>query len=119
MVVGGKTVISFDNNGNSEVAKTPEEVVREKIKLLLHTNKGDYPNNPNYGADLVHFVHLPPSDLVLASIENTIRAEVSSELPYVTILSVERSEVALPGVLNLIVVYSVVAGVLDSIDVSV
>ena len=85
---------------------------------MLNTNKGDYPNNPEYGADLVHFVHAAKTERVLNAIESTIRAEVGVELPYISIIKVEFDTTTQQGGIFITVRYQITAELSDEVSVS-
>jgi len=117
-MIGASSIISFNIAGEGVVQKTSEDIVKEKLRFLLTTNKGEIPNNPGYGADLQHFIHLPMDDSLLVGLENTIRIEVALEMPYVIIKSVVVDRgITTQGILAFTLNYELAEGFEDSVQV--
>lgn len=117
MPIGGNSIISFGSTGSGESATTPEDIVREKLKLLLMTNKGDIVASPEFGCDLIHFVHAPLDGRSKAAMQMTILAEISQNMPYVYVRSIEFPESEILGALEVVINYELAEGYADSVSV--
>lgn len=114
MPIGSDSIISFNYSGAGNQQSTIEEIVKEKIKRLLLTNKGEVPNNLEYGADLQHFIGLPVDEVMQLALEDTIQVEVAMSLPYVLITSVDVNTVA-DGFIQIVVNYQLANNYKDSL----
>lgn len=115
MPIGGNSIISF-TNGMTNQQITAAGVIKEKLKLLLLTNKGEMPYNLGYGADLVQFLFMPLDDLTKALITAGCKAEVGKEFPYVSIIGLDfynREQ----GVLQFKLKYELTPGWEDYVDI--
>lgn len=114
MPIGADSIISFNYTGAGNQKSSIEEIVKEKIKRLLLTNKGEVPNNLEYGADLQHFIGVPVDESMQLYIQNTIQVEVAATIPYVLIISVDVNTVS-DGYLQIIVNYQLANNFKDSV----
>lgn len=88
-VYGSNSIISFDS-GSGESAPSTEDIVKQKLTFFLSTNKGEVPNNPDYGANLIMFTHLPLNQGLVDSIDAVIKAELGMWFPYVTVEGIDK-----------------------------
>lgn len=118
MTTGATSLITF-SSGQSDIVQTPEEIVKEKIKFFLQTNKGDIPNDPDYGADLIQFLYAPLDSNTQTLIKTQIIAELGNRMPYVIVTSVAFTQYLADGILRFTVYYELTPGFTDSVEIAV
>jgi phage baseplate assembly protein W len=116
VIIGGNTLITFDSTGGGSQQAEVAKAVKEKIKFILLTSKGEIPNDPDYGANLIEFCFAPIDDVVESLIETTCRAELAQRLHYVTVLEVVFKKVD-PGILSFTLKYELTPGWEDYVDI--
>jgi phage baseplate assembly protein W len=119
MPIGGDSIISFGSNGAGSQQNDVIEIVKEKIKFLLNTNKGEIPGDSDYGCDLRHFLFGPIDDSMQAMIEATIKAEMSRYLPYVNVKNIVFDNSQGSGSLLLTLYFELAAGYESFVTVQV
>jgi phage baseplate assembly protein W len=117
MAIGANSIITF-SNGSSDQQTNAGLIAKEKIKFILTTQKGEIPNDPEYGADLNHFCFMPVDDVVKMLIETTCRAEIARYLSYVTIQKLAFRSTQ-QGVLDFTLYYELMPGWEDNVDIVV
>lgn len=118
MGTGAKSLITF-TSGQSDKVQSPEDIVKEKIKFFLQTNKGDIPNDPTYGADLIQFLYAPLDADLETAIKYTIQAELGQRMPYVIVSEVSFKNYKSDGLLRFTVYYELTPGFTDSVEITV
>lgn len=104
-VYGSNNIISISPTGAGSAAKSVEQIVAEKLKFFLGTNKGEIPNQPDYGANLIIFVGHPLDQGLVDSIDSVIRAELGMWFPYITVDGIEKTVDKAEGRLSFILYY--------------
>ena len=115
MAIGASSLISF-SDGSGDQQNTAIDIVKEQIKFLLLTNKGEIVAEPDFGADLIHFVFRPLDDFTKELIKITCTAEIGLNLPYVNVTSVEFF-VTDPGKLQFTLGFELIPGWEEYVDV--
>lgn len=119
MSIGANSMITFDSTGQSDQQTDPAAVVKEKIKFILSVNKGEIPNDPNYGADLQQFCHSNNDDTLAAGIDMVVKAEIGLRMNFVRIRSVEIDQVTESGSVYFTVYYELTDGWEDFVQIEV
>jgi phage baseplate assembly protein W len=112
------SLIKFAEDGGSVQTNSSTRVVKEKLTFLLLANKGEIPNDLNYGTDLVQFCFRPLDAALRGIIESVIRAEVAINMPYVTIKELAFRE-DLAGILAFSVFYELAEGFEDFVSIEI
>jgi phage baseplate assembly protein W len=63
----------------------PAEAIKQNLKMLLLTRKGEYVMDPNYGVGLPNYLFLMEQEIKTGELENDIRTQSATYLPYMTI----------------------------------
>jgi len=66
-----------------------KESYSSNLLLLLLTEKGERYYEPEYGCNLIKFLHEPYDDITFTDIERSIKETVSKYIPNLKIVSVE------------------------------
>ena len=81
-------LITSDTDGPYALLQSIKEVAAQNIKMIVFTNPGERIMNPNFGVGVKRFLfrqNVPETHRVL---ENRIREQIGTYLPYVKILKV-------------------------------
>lgn len=116
MGIGSNSIISFGDTGVSNQVLTPNEIVKEKLKFLLRTNKGEIPNDLDYGADLIHFTYKPIDDRMKIALEMAVRGAVAQYMSYVLVKKIEVTSSS-QGCLLFKLFYDLAEGFEDEINI--
>lgn len=117
-MLGGNSQITFESSGVGTQSTSPTAIVREKFRFLLKTNKNEVPNDPDYGCDLIHFVHAPMDDSIIEAMSAVIKMEAGKYLPYINVDEVNAEKIG-SGTFKVIVDYSLSAGVFDTVEATI
>lgn len=112
---GNTSIITFEPTGMGSQKNTYDEIIKEKLRYFLNVNEGDIPANPSYGADLIHFVHLPYDQSLVESVDSQIRAKLSLFFPMIDVDGLESNYDKDTGVGSFTLFYEV-NGNEDSVD---
>lgn len=110
---------TFNEDGTSVQPLTPEQIVKEKLKHLLQTNKGEVVNAPDYGADLIHFVHAPLDSVRENMILIAVKMAVAQYMSYVYLTELSGIRKPRQGVLAFKAHYTLADNFQDFIDIVV
>lgn len=110
---------TFSNDGTSVQPISPEEVVKGKLIHLLQTNKGEIVNEPNYGADLQHFVHVPLDSIRENMILVAVKMAVGQYMPYIFLTEVSGVRKPSAGLLAFKVQYELADNFTDFVNILV
>jgi len=115
MPLGAKDIILFNSEGSSDIPKTAEEIVKDKLKFLLETNKGEIVDDLEYGANLIDMVHLPRNEALIQSMLLYIQMAITEYMPYVNIVALDLDSTRTDH-LAFRLAYSLQEGFEDKID---
>ena len=97
--LGIKTPLSFDTNGRNifEMHFSPAELIKDNLRNLILTNKGERLGNPRFGAGLrqIQFGVGNPEE-VDRRMMSLIKSAVKTYMPYVNLADFSTSEIADP-----------------------
>lgn len=117
MPLSGNEVISFDPTGISSQVKSLPDIVKSKIKRLLSTRKGEYPDNLNYGVNIHMYVLYPATPELLEAMRTDVNMALSEFLPYVIVRQIVREDTKEAYALK--VYYNLMDGYEDMVDITV
>ena len=98
--------IDFDSSGNpvgsnstvilkktalgcsSYADSSPTDAIKQNLKMLLLTRKGEYVMDSNYGIGLPNYLFMMQQEIDAGSLERDIRDQTAAYLPYMTISSI-------------------------------
>ena len=86
--VGLKLPFRFGTTGFFNQSKTVKEQSFSNLKNLILTIKGERLGQPDFGCDVHRIIFEPITDTTKDSIEEAVRAAVSTWLPYITVHNV-------------------------------
>lgn len=66
---------------------SPTDAIKQNLKMLLLTRKGEYVMDPNYGVGLPNYLFMMQQEIDTGNLERDIRDQSSAYLPYMTISS--------------------------------
>ena len=82
--------LTFTNKSNGEIfKKTDAASVKQAVRNLLMTNKGEKPFNPHYGGNLNDFLFSLSEDLDNIEIENAIMLAIDAQEPRAAVRGVQ------------------------------
>ena len=82
--------LTFTNKSNGEIfKKTDAASVKQAVRNLLMTNKGEKPFNPHYGGNLNDFLFSLSEDLDNIEIENAIILAIDAQEPRAAVRGVQ------------------------------
>jgi len=111
------SVITFNEDGTSQVPEDIYAEIKEKIIILLNTKKGEVPNDLDYGTELYKLVDYPKTYSLGQAIENEIRQAIGIYIPEVTIIAIIRNYDT-QGLIKITVKYSI-GNVSDLINLNI
>ena len=71
---------------------SPSEAIKQNLKMLLLTRKGEYIMDSNFGVGLPEYLFETAVTIDFASIEQNIINQASTYMPYITIQNVSVSQ---------------------------
>ena len=82
--------LTFTNKSNGEIfKKTDAASVKQAVRNLLMTNKGEKPFNPHYGGNLNDFLFSLSEDMDNIEIENAIMLAIDAQEPRAAVRGVQ------------------------------
>ena len=90
MAIGSLSLITFNSLGMGDTVLSVNDIVKEKIKFFLQTNKGEIVADLNYGADLIHFAMRPLDSTLIQQLSTAVRTELAINMPYVDVKRLEN-----------------------------
>ena len=82
--------LTFTNKSNGEIfKKTDAASVKQAVRNLLMTNKGEKPFNPHYGGNLNDFLFSLSEDVDNIEIENAIMLAIDAQEPRAAVRGVQ------------------------------
>ena len=82
--------LTFTNKSNGEIfKKTDAASVKQAVRNLLMTNKGEKPFNPHYGGNLNDYLFSLSEDLDNIEIENAIMLAIDAQEPRAAVRGVQ------------------------------
>ena len=82
--------LTFTNKSNGEIfKKTDAASVKQAVRNLLMTNKGEKPFNPHYGGNLNDFLFSLSEDIDNIEIENAIMLAIDAQEPRAAVRGVQ------------------------------
>ena len=82
--------LTFTNKSNGEIfKKTDAASVKQAVRNILMTNKGEKPFNPHYGGNLNDFLFSLSEDLDNIEIENAIMLAIDAQEPRAAVRGVQ------------------------------
>ena len=82
--------LTFTNKSNGEIfKKTDAASVKQAVRNLLMTNKGEKPFNPNYGGNLNDYLFSLSEDIDNIEIENAIMLAIDAQEPRAAVRGVQ------------------------------
>lgn len=87
--IGAKLPLVLDaDDGAYKLTKTLPEEIKQNLKMIVLTAKGERIMDPNFGVGLKSYLFENVDDGLLAQIAAEIRAQVAKYLPVVNVLDV-------------------------------
>jgi len=86
----GEKITSFGLSSFADSA--PSDAIKQNLKMLLLTRKGEYVMDFNFGVGLQQYLFENSNTIDFSSIESEIRKQVATYMPYTTIESLSVSE---------------------------
>lgn len=83
MPIGSSSIIEFDEYGKSVQQIDPFDIVFEKIKFLLLTNKNEILGSPDYGGDLTYYKHRLMKNSSKDTLKKSVALILNNNMPYV------------------------------------
>ena len=84
-----KLPLTFDKKDGYEMMNTLGQVVKQNLKMLVLTIPGERIMMPNFGAGLYKFFFEPMIPSTFGAVRTSIREQVRTYMPYVSINSIE------------------------------
>ena len=82
--------LTFTNKSNGEIfKKTDAASVKQAVRNLLMTNKGEKPFNPHYGGNLNDFLFSLSEDMDNIEIENAVALAIDAQEPRAAVRGVQ------------------------------
>ena len=82
--------LTFTNKSNGEIfKKTDAASVKQAVRNLLMTNKGEKPFNPHYGGNLNDYLFSLSEDMDNIEIENAITLAIDAQEPRAAVRGVQ------------------------------
>ena len=82
--------LTFTNKSNGEIFKKPDAAsVKQAVRNLLMTNKGEKPFNPHYGGNLNDYLFSLSEDIDNIEIENAIMLAIDAQEPRAAVRGVQ------------------------------
>ena len=82
--------LTFTNKSNGEIfKKTDAASVKQAVRNLLMTNKGEKPFNPHYGGNLNDYLFSLSEDIDNIEIENAIMLAIDAQEPRAAVRGVQ------------------------------
>ena len=82
--------LTFSNKSNGEIfKKTDAASVKQAVRNLLMTNKGEKPFNPHYGGNLNDYLFSLSEDIDNIEIENAIMLAIDAQEPRAAVRGVQ------------------------------
>ena len=89
-VLPGEGGVSFGASSYSD--QNPSEAIKQNLKMLLLTRQGEYVMDANFGVGLPEYLFELVPSISFPAIEQKIREQVATYLPYVTLDSVSVTQ---------------------------
>ena len=88
--VGWKFPVGVDGAGSIAMSEF-EEDIRESIRIILSTSKGERPMRPDFGCGIHDLVFAPMNNTTIGLIESSVREALTLWEPRIELLSVRVS----------------------------
>ena len=62
--------------------------IKQNLKMLLLTNPGEYPMDPNFGVGMMKFLFSQESNDALSSISSRTKSQAKQYMPYISITQI-------------------------------
>lgn len=86
--IGWKFPVSLDSGGKIAMSEY-ETDIKEAIKIILGTAKGERVMRPDFGCGIHDFVFSPLNKATLSLVENTVREGLTNLEPRIELIKVE------------------------------
>jgi phage baseplate assembly protein W len=91
--IGWKYPVSVDSKGKISMSEY-ETDIKEAIKIILGTAKGERVMRPDFGCGIHDFVFSPINKATLSLVENTVREGLTNWEPRIELIKVEAIDEA-------------------------
>ena len=73
-----------DDEVYMDLNKTPEDMVKSKLLHVVFTPKGQRLRNPEFGTDLIRYIHEPSDETTFERLKGDITQQISKYVPEVS-----------------------------------